>query len=86
MPDITMCMNDGCPLAGSCYRHEAKPNEYWQSFAMFEYQLTSEGTLCDNFIEAYKTTTSGSTQPVISAEVVCRNNLRKRLDKLKQFK
>lgn len=36
MPDITMCANDECPLASQCYRHEAEPNEYKQSYAVFE--------------------------------------------------
>lgn len=26
MPDISMCKNDACPMAGKCYRHEAKPD------------------------------------------------------------
>lgn len=30
-PDITMCAFD-CPKSKKCYRHEAKPSEYWQAF------------------------------------------------------
>ena len=37
MPDITMCNNDTCPLRKDCYRHEAEPNPYRQSYTMFKY-------------------------------------------------
>lgn len=36
MPDITLCTNDDCPLKDSCYRHTAKPDPIWQSYAHFE--------------------------------------------------
>lgn len=29
--DITMCLQDDCPVASTCYRHEAKPSK-WQYF------------------------------------------------------
>lgn len=32
MPDITMCSGEGCPLKDDCWRHNATPNEYRQSF------------------------------------------------------
>ena len=35
MPDISMCKNDACPMAGKCYRHEAKPDPNWQSYGDF---------------------------------------------------
>ena len=35
MPDISMCNNNTCPLAKTCYRHEAIPSD-WQSYANFE--------------------------------------------------
>ena len=35
MPDISMCFNDDCQLAKTCYRHEAEPSD-WQSYANFE--------------------------------------------------
>ena len=25
MPDIAMCVNEDCPMAARCYRHEARP-------------------------------------------------------------
>lgn len=36
MPDITMCVNDACPLASQCWRHEAEPTPGHQSWAMFK--------------------------------------------------
>jgi hypothetical protein len=36
MPDIAMCMNHSCPKSKECYRHEAKPNVYRQSYADFK--------------------------------------------------
>jgi hypothetical protein len=36
MPDISMCMNETCPLRKGCYRFTATPDEYRQSYAMFE--------------------------------------------------
>jgi hypothetical protein len=35
MADITMCKSEGCPLADTCYRKQAKSNEYMQSYAYF---------------------------------------------------
>ena len=32
MPDISMCSDDACPSASKCYRHEAEPNPYRQSY------------------------------------------------------
>ena len=34
MPDITMCMGEGCPIKNHCYRHIAKPSEFRQSYFM----------------------------------------------------
>ena len=34
MPDITMCVGTNCPYKESCYRHTAKPSEFWQSYFM----------------------------------------------------
>ena len=33
MADITMCTGEGCPLAKTCYRHNA-PSSMMQSFFM----------------------------------------------------
>ena len=35
MPDITMCSRDDCPINKQCYRHEANPDDHWQSYSNF---------------------------------------------------
>lgn len=37
MPDIAMCLGEGCPAKKDCYRHTAKPNEFMQSYGDFKY-------------------------------------------------
>ena len=37
MADITMCINTECPKSNSCYRVQAKPDDYLQSYSNFEY-------------------------------------------------
>jgi len=32
MPDISMCSGEGCELRRTCYRYNAKPNPFWQSY------------------------------------------------------
>lgn len=32
MADITMCVQKNCPKFSECYRAQAKPNEYRQSY------------------------------------------------------
>ena len=32
MADIAMCVNDQCPSAKQCYRHEAPVNPHWQCY------------------------------------------------------
>ncbi len=53
MPDITMCVNTLCPNAGHCYRVQAKPCEYSQSMANFQYTVSNlrMGVECDNYME-----------------------------------
>lgn len=34
MSDITMCEGTGCPMRESCYRYNAEPNPYRQSYFM----------------------------------------------------
>lgn len=45
MLDITMCMNEKCPIRDSCYRATAIP-EKLQSYANFEYKDNH----CDYYI------------------------------------
>lgn len=48
MADIAKCKGDGCPLKENCYRHQAKSNEFWQSyFAIVPYD-EKRGT-CDHY-------------------------------------
>lgn len=32
MPDITMCLGEGCPQKDKCYRFTATPSEWRQSY------------------------------------------------------
>ena len=43
--DISMCLNNTCPLKDSCYRFTAKASER-QSYSNFQYEITEneEGT------------------------------------------
>lgn len=34
MADITMCQDKACPERSNCYRAQAKPSEYRQSYFM----------------------------------------------------
>ena len=45
MPDITMCVNETCPLRERCYRFRATPSEM-QSFTKF----SPDGDKCDHFV------------------------------------
>ncbi len=36
MPDIAMCTNEKCPFFNDCYRAQAKPDPYRQSYMNFE--------------------------------------------------
>ena len=52
MADITMCTNNLCPKATLCYRNQAKPSE-WQSWAFFEYKISSQGCVCEHYMPIY---------------------------------
>ena len=45
-----MCVNELCPNADSCYRIQATPSQ-WQSYAQYEYEMSSNGVICDNYIK-----------------------------------
>ena len=47
MPDITMCMGGKCPEKEKCWRHNAKPDQYWQSY-FSEVPYEKYGS-CDHF-------------------------------------
>lgn len=48
MPDLTMCVNDGCPMRTKCYRFMAVANPNRQSYMKFWFR--EDGT-CDDFVE-----------------------------------
>ena len=48
-PDITMCSNDKCRLAGECYRYQAIPDKMWQSYSSFD--ADTDFRHCLNFVE-----------------------------------
>ncbi len=33
MPDISMCANERCNKKEECYRKQANPSKYWQSYS-----------------------------------------------------
>lgn len=42
MPDISLCVNDKCPLRKECYRFTAVPSDFLQSYTFFN--LNTDGT------------------------------------------
>ena len=54
MPDIEMCLNEDCPLKETCYRHEAIPSEYLQSYNTFEPTVIDGEVECEYLIEIKK--------------------------------
>lgn len=42
MPDISLCVNDKCPLRKECYRFTAIPSDFLQSYTFFN--LNADGT------------------------------------------
>lgn len=52
MVDVTLCMNNHCPLRDKCYRYRAIPDKYWQSYSKFEPHKSTGwkgGYECDYF-------------------------------------
>ncbi len=49
MPDISMCSNEECPSKDKCYRYVAIPDEYWQSYGAFSFDVSGK---CSYFMEA----------------------------------
>ena len=49
MPDISMCLNNECPLKEKYYRFMADPSD-WQSFSRFD----PKNGKCENFIKLRK--------------------------------
>lgn len=57
MPDITMCVNNECPLRKYCYRYLAVPDQ-WQSYSFFIpkeiLHFSGKTTKCDYFWDTTK--------------------------------
>lgn len=54
MPDISMCPNNACPLAPTCYRNQAsgtQPNGHGQSWNMFIWTDTPKGPRCPDYVQ-----------------------------------
>lgn len=52
MVDVTLCVNNHCPLRDKCYRYRAIPDKYWQSYSKFEPHTNTgwkDGFECDYF-------------------------------------
>jgi hypothetical protein len=47
MPDISLCQNKECPSKDDCYRFTAKPSEFSQIWATFDFGV---GVCCDSYI------------------------------------
>ena len=46
--DITLCNNPLCPKSQLCFRSNAIPNQFWQSYAMFNFNHLTNS--CDEYI------------------------------------
>ena len=49
MPDISMCQNDACRLAGKCYRHEAE-TKHPRSQAYSAFLKDTDSRRCEAFM------------------------------------
>lgn len=50
MPDISMCINEECPLKQLCYRYTAPADEIYQAYGDFKYGINKNGIPeCDHF-------------------------------------
>jgi hypothetical protein len=49
MPDLSMCLNKGCPLKYKCYRFMANPDQ-WQSYTLFSFDRKG----CEYFLKIEK--------------------------------
>ena len=58
MPDISMCLGEGCPFKEKCYRYTATPDKYAQTYSDFpkHLQKNKNGKYkhCEHFMEIPK--------------------------------
>lgn len=50
MPDITVCVNQYCPLRLVCYRFTVKHKEQGQSMANYSYMSKGTAWYCEHYI------------------------------------
>ena len=51
MPDITMCEGGDCGIKNTCYRHNATPCPYRQSyFVEPPFKKKMDGTACEHYM------------------------------------
>ena len=48
--DMTLCSSKFCPMRESCFRAQARPNPFGQSYSNFEYVCHEQSGFC-NFIK-----------------------------------
>ena len=58
MPDISMCIEDKCPLAHKCYRHKksgTRPSDPHQWYQEYKFHTDDKGvTTCDDYWDVAK--------------------------------
>ncbi len=54
MAYIAMCLQVLCPNAKSCYRVQAKPSHQWQSYAAFQYTVSTRGVECGGYLPMFE--------------------------------
>ena len=63
MSDIAKCTQTLCPNAGHCLRVQIEAEPLLQTYASFEYTISSRGVECDYYIPTQKQVrTTGDTQ------------------------
>ncbi len=56
-----MCLQVLCPNAKSCYRVQAKPSHQWQSYAAFQYTVSTRGVECGGYLPMFESVATNST-------------------------
>jgi hypothetical protein len=66
MADISMCINEFCPIKNICYRYRAIADEFRQSYADFNYVITDKKEVkCDHYLDVKEYDKSKVTPIVI---------------------
>ena len=52
MADISMCINEFCPIKDHCERYKATPNEFYQAYGDFDYYYDKKGNvICKDYLQ-----------------------------------